>query len=70
MQIFLAAVSVDYIDESISGCWSGALYAIEGEIPQSAAIITIGNTKAPIEKDSQACLSKDFLQKGIPVEID
>ena len=39
VQIFLFVVSVAHVDESINGCWSWALHAIEGEIPPSAACL-------------------------------
>ena len=52
VQIFLGSVSVDHVDDSINGCWSWALCAIEGEIPPSAALMTIVDTKVSIEKDS------------------
>ena len=53
VQIFPAAGSVDHVNDSINGCWSWALCAIEGEIPPSAATMTAVETKNSIEKDSQ-----------------
>ena len=53
VQIFPVAVSVAHVNDSINGCWSWALCAIEGEIPPSAAIMTITKTKVPVVKDSQ-----------------
>ena len=44
---------MDHVDDSINGCWSWTLYAIEGEIPPSAAGMAIVDTKIPIVKDSQ-----------------
>ena len=64
VQIFLVVVSVDHVDESINGCWSWALYAIEGEIPPSAAIMTITKTKVPIVKDSQPGISRLLVEKA------
>ena len=53
VQIFTAVLSVDHVDDSINGCWSWTLCAIEGEIPPSAAHMTTVQTKNSIEKDSQ-----------------
>ena len=64
VQIFLAAVSVDHVDDSINGCWSWALCAIEGEIPPSAAIMTIVETKAPIEKHSKRSFGRLLLKNA------
>ena len=64
VQIFLAAVSVDHVDDSINGCWSWALCAIEGEIPPSAAIMTIVETKAPIEKHSKRGFGRLLLKNA------
>ena len=64
VQIFLSAVSVDHVNDSINGCWSWALYTIEGEIPPSAAIMTIVETKVSIEKDSQPSFGRFLLEKA------
>ena len=53
VQIFPVAGSVHHIDDSINSCWSWALCAIKGEIPPSAAGMTIEETKIPVVKDSQ-----------------
>ena len=59
----LGANSMDHVDESINGCWSWALYAIEGEIPPSAAMMTITKTKVPIVKDSQPGIGRLLVEK-------
>ena len=64
VQIFLGVVSVDHVDESLNGCWSWALYAIEGEIPPAAATMTIVDTKNSIEKDSQPGFSRRLVEKA------
>ena len=64
VQIFLAAGSVDHVNDSINGCWSLALCAIEGEIPPSAATMTITKTKVPIVKDSQPGFGRLLVEKA------
>ena len=63
VQIFLAVVSMEHVDDSINGLWSWALYAIEGEIPPSAAGMTIVETKVPIVKDSQPGIGRLLVEK-------
>ena len=64
VQIFLAAGSVDHINDSINSCWSRVLCAIEGEIPPSAATMTIVETKVSIEKDSQPSFGRRLVEKA------
>ena len=64
VQIFLGAVSVEHIDDSINSCWSWALCAIKGEIPPSAATMTIVETKVSIEKDSQPGFGRLLVEKA------
>ena len=64
VHIFLAVVSVAHVDDSINGCWSWALCAIEGEIPPSAATMTIVETKNSIEKDSQPSFGRFLVEKA------
>ena len=69
VQIFLEAVSIYHEDDSINGCWSWALYAIKGEIPPSAAIITIVETKVPIVKDSQPSFSRRLVENAFLLKL-
>ena len=64
VQIFLAAGSVVHVNDSINGCWSWALCTIEGEIPPSAANMTIVETKNSIEKDSQTSFGRFLVEKA------
>ena len=64
VQIFLAAASVDHVDDSINGCWSWAFCAIEGEIPPSAAIVTVVETEVSIVKDSQPSFGRLLVEKA------
>ena len=69
VQIFLAAVSVDHVDDSINGLWSWALYAIKGEIPPSATMMTIIETKVPIVKDSQPGFCRILLENAFLLKL-
>ena len=64
VQIFLGVVSTVHVDDSINGCWGWALCATEREIPPAAALITIVDTKSPIEKDSQPGFSRRLVEKA------
>ena len=70
VQIFPAAVSVDHVDDSINGCWSWALCAVEGEIPPSAAGMTIVETKVPVVKDSQPGFCRLLVENAFLLKID
>ena len=64
VQILPATGSLDHVDDSINGLWSWALCAIEGEIPPSAALMTIEETKVPIVKDSQPSVGRLLVEKA------
>ena len=64
VHIFLVVVSMKHVDDSINGLWSWALCAVEGEIPPSAAAMTIGNAKIPIVKDSQSGIGRLLVEKA------
>ena len=64
VQIFLSVVSMAHVDDAINSLWSWALYAIEGEIPPSAAMMTIVETKVPIVKDSQPGIGRLLVEKA------
>ena len=69
VQIFLAAVSVVHVDDSINSCWSWALCAIKGEIPPSAAGMTIVETKVPVVKDSQPGFCRLLLENAFLLKL-
>ena len=69
VQIFLAAVSVDHVNDSINGCWSWALCAIEGEIPPSATTMTTIETKNSIEKDTKAGFCRLLLENAFLIKL-
>ena len=64
VQIFLPGVSPDHVNDSFNSCWSWALCAIEGEIPPSAATMTIVDTKNSIEKYSQPSFGRFLVEKA------
>ena len=69
VQIFLVAVSVDHVDDSINSCWSWALYAIKGEIPPSAASMTIAESQVTIVKDTQPGFRRLLLENAFLLKL-
>ena len=64
VQIFPATSSLDHVDDSINGCWSWALCAIESEIPSSAATMTTVEAEVSIVKDSQPSFGRLLVEKA------
>jgi len=70
VQIFHRALSARNVEDSVNGCWSRTLRAIESKIPPLATPIAIVESKTSIVEDSQptagGCLVENaFLGKWI-----
>ena len=45
VQILFAAVSIYHVDYTVNGCWCWTLSTVESEIPPSAAMMAVSETK-------------------------
>ena len=69
VQIFLAIPSVDHVNDSINSSWGWALYAIKGEIPPSAASMTIAESQVTIVKDTQPGFRRLLLENAFLLKL-
>ena len=57
-----AASSIDHVDYTINGCWNRTLCSVKGEIPSTAAVVTVCDAEIAIPEDTYPCVVGHLLE--------